>query len=169
MCARHGRELMGWKSPVGEPKWTHNEHMITTSRRQGQDREGLSEGSRSEKVRGDGQKPHSEGPACGASWHRTTKPSGSGGRVNAALAHGKFTFLLGEICAPCGVVLMAKRPGWGRTRNHLARDRAARSQGERSGSNPSNHVARPAVMHRVKAQKSAAAIRCAEQRVVQEG
>jgi hypothetical protein len=142
---------------VGEPKWTHNEHMITTSRRQGQDREGLSEGSRSAKVRGDGQKPHSEGPACGASWHMTTKPSGSGGRVNAALAHGKFTFLLGEICAPCGVVLMAKRPGWGRTRNHLARDRAARSRGERSGSNPSGPVARPAVMHGVRAQKSAAA------------
>ena len=110
-------------------------------------------------MRGDGQKPHSEGPACGASWHRMTKPSGSGGRVNAALVHGKFTFLLGEICAPCGVVLMVKRPWWCRTRNHLARDCAARSQGERTGSNPSGHVARPAVMHRVSAQKSAAAIR----------
>jgi len=25
VCAQHGRELMGWKSPVGEPNWTHSE------------------------------------------------------------------------------------------------------------------------------------------------
>jgi hypothetical protein len=36
----------------------------------------------------------------------TTKLIDSGGRVNAALVHGKFTFLLGEICVPCGVVMM---------------------------------------------------------------
>ena len=45
MCAQHGRELMGWKSPVGVPTWTHRERRITTSRRQGQAREGLSGGS----------------------------------------------------------------------------------------------------------------------------
>ena len=28
-----------------------------------------------------------------------TKPTGSKGRVNAAVVHGKFTFLSGEICA----------------------------------------------------------------------
>ncbi|MFI5324314.1 MAG: hypothetical protein ACHQ6U_12485 [Thermodesulfobacteriota bacterium] len=33
------------------------------------------------------------------SWHNITKPTGSGGRVNAAFVHGKFTFLSGEICA----------------------------------------------------------------------
>ena len=64
----------------------------------------------------------------------------------------------GRSAALGGVVLMAMRPGWGRTRNHLARDRVARSQGERSDSNPSGHVARPAVMQRVRSQKSAAAI-----------
>jgi hypothetical protein len=25
VCAQHGRELMGWKSPVGVPTWTHRE------------------------------------------------------------------------------------------------------------------------------------------------
>ena len=35
-----------------------------------------------------------------ASWHDTTKPTGSGDRVNAAVVHGKFTFLSGEICLP---------------------------------------------------------------------
>ena len=25
MCAQHGRELMGWKSPVGVPTWTQGE------------------------------------------------------------------------------------------------------------------------------------------------
>ncbi len=30
-----------------------------------------------------------------------TKPTGSEGRVNAAVVHGKFTFLSGEICATC--------------------------------------------------------------------
>jgi hypothetical protein len=58
VCAQHGRDVMGWKSPVGVPTWIHDEDMITTSRRQGQDREGLSGGSRSANVRGDGQKLH---------------------------------------------------------------------------------------------------------------
>lgn len=35
-----------------------------------------------------------------ASWHDITKPIGSGDRVNAAVVHGKFTFLSGEICLP---------------------------------------------------------------------
>ena len=47
VCAQHGRELMGCKSPVGVPTWIDHQCMITTSRRQGQDREELSEGSRS--------------------------------------------------------------------------------------------------------------------------
>lgn len=42
--ARHRRVLMGWKSPVGEPPSRY--FMATTSPRQGQSREGLSEGSR---------------------------------------------------------------------------------------------------------------------------
>jgi hypothetical protein len=46
----------------------------TTSRRQGQSREGLSGGS----------------------------PSGAGDRVNAAVVHRQFTFLSGEICRASG-------------------------------------------------------------------
>jgi len=49
-------------------------------------------------VRGDEQKPHIR-LSLRASLHNITKPTGSGDRVNAAFAHGKFTFLSGEICA----------------------------------------------------------------------
>ena len=42
--ARHGHVLMGWKSPVGEPPSVYL--TTTTSLRQGQGREVLSEGSR---------------------------------------------------------------------------------------------------------------------------
>jgi hypothetical protein len=44
------------------------------------------------KVRADEQKPHKR-LSLRASWHDTTKPTGSGDRVNAAVMHGKFTFL----------------------------------------------------------------------------
>ena len=56
--AQHGHELMGCKSPVGEPKLIHDESIITTSRRQGQIREEMSEGSPSAKLRAYGQKCH---------------------------------------------------------------------------------------------------------------
>ncbi|MBA4391152.1 MAG: hypothetical protein C0399_09455, partial [Syntrophus sp. (in: bacteria)] len=57
--ARHGRELMGCKSPVREPKGVHMMNTIkSTSRRQGRIRKNGSEGSRMAKVRADGQKPH---------------------------------------------------------------------------------------------------------------
>jgi hypothetical protein len=58
-------------------------------------------------VRDDEQKPHIR-LSLRASWHNTTKPTGSGGKVNAAFVHGKFTFLSGEICLPCGRRLMSK-------------------------------------------------------------
>jgi len=58
-------------------------------------------------VRADEQKPHTR-LSPRASWHNTTKPEGSGDRVNAAVVHGKFTFLSGEICLPCGRILMSK-------------------------------------------------------------
>ena len=35
------------------------------------------------------------------SGHDITKPDGSGGRVNAAVVHGQFTFLSGKICLTC--------------------------------------------------------------------
>ena len=73
--ARHGHELMGCKSPVGVPvmstMWTN----ITTSRRQGQTREGMSEGSPSAKVRADEQKLHRR-PGPRVSQHNMTKPIG---------------------------------------------------------------------------------------------
>ena len=77
------------------------------SRRQGRFREKSSEGSRSAKVRADGQKLHIR-LSLWASWHNTTKPAGSRGRVNAAVVHGKLTFLSGEICLPCGRSIMSK-------------------------------------------------------------
>jgi hypothetical protein len=79
----------------------------STSRRQGREGDRPSEGSRSANVRADGQKPHTR-LSPRASWHNTTKPIGSGGRVNAAVVHGKFTSLSGEICLPCGRNLMSK-------------------------------------------------------------
>ena len=70
---------------------------ITTSRWQGQAREVLSEGSRSAKVRADGQKSHRR-PSARASQHLMTKPRDTVHRVNAAVVHGEFMLLLGEIC-----------------------------------------------------------------------
>jgi hypothetical protein len=73
----------------------------STSRRQGRKGDRPSEGSRRANVRADEQKPHTR-LSPWASWHNTTKPTGSRGRVNAAVVHGKFTSLSGEICLPCG-------------------------------------------------------------------
>ena len=78
----------------------------STSRRQGRFREEWSEGSLSAKVRADERKSHTR-LSLRASWHDTTKPTGSGDRVNAAVVHGKFTFLSGEICLSCGRVGMS--------------------------------------------------------------
>jgi hypothetical protein len=58
------------------------------------------------KVRADEQKSHRR-LSLRASWHDTTKPTGSGDRVNAAVVHGQFTFLSGEICLSCGKVSMS--------------------------------------------------------------
>ena len=79
----------------------------STSRRQGREGDRPSEGSRSAYVRADGQKPHIR-LSSWASWHNTTKPAGSGGRVNAAVVHGKFTSLSGEICLPSSRMFMSK-------------------------------------------------------------
>jgi hypothetical protein len=119
--ARHGRELMECKSPVREPMvFMLMNTTKSTSRRQGRLREEGSEGSRRANVRADGQKPHTR-LSSWASWHNTTKPTGSGGRVNAAVVHGKFTSLSGEICLPCGRRLMSKfRKGFTRMTKNLA-------------------------------------------------
>jgi hypothetical protein len=119
--ARHGRELMGCKSLVREPRVSMLMDTIkSTSRRQGREGDRPSEGSRSANVRADEQKPHTR-LSSWASWHDTTKPAGSGGRVNAAVVHGKFTSLSGEICLPCGRRLMSKiRKGFTRKTKNLA-------------------------------------------------
>ena len=104
MCAQHGRDVMGWKSPVGVPTLIrHIGLMITTSRRQGQGREGLSGGSRSANVRGDGQKLHRR-PGLRASWHLVAKPIGYSGQGKCgacARTHRVLTWgdLIGERCA----------------------------------------------------------------------
>ena len=69
----------------------------SSSRRQGRLRYEGSEGSPIANVRDDGQKPRTS-LSLWVSWHNTTKPIGSGDRVNAAFVHGKFTFLFVEIC-----------------------------------------------------------------------
>ena len=74
MYARHGHELMGCKSPVGVPEMPFHWANTTTSRRQGQTHEGMSEGSPSAKVRADGQKPHRR-LSPWASQHPMTKPA----------------------------------------------------------------------------------------------
>lgn len=79
----------------------------STSRRQGRKGDRPSEGSRRAYVRADVQKPHTR-LSSWASWHNTTKPAGSRGRVNAAVVHGKFTSLSGEICLPCGRRFMSR-------------------------------------------------------------
>jgi hypothetical protein len=71
-------------------------------------------------VRADEQKSHRR-LSLRASWHNTTKPTGSGDKVNAAVVHGKFTFLSGEICLSCGRRLMSKlRKGFTRTTKNPA-------------------------------------------------
>jgi len=92
----------------------------STSRRQGREGDRASEGSRSANVRADEQKPHRR-LSPWASWHNTTKPTGSWGRVNAAVVHGKFTSLSGEIWLPCGRNLMSEvRKGFTRKNKNPA-------------------------------------------------
>ena len=102
VCAQHRRELMGCKSPVGEPNWTH-ESNTTTSRRQGLTREGWSGGSPSANVRDDEQKPHRRPGGSRRDKHKTAKPIGLTLKVNGAFSHGEFASLPGEICATSGV------------------------------------------------------------------
>ena len=89
---------------------------ITTSRGQGQDREGLSEGSPSAKLRAEEHEPHRR-LGLRASWHHTTKPEGSADRVNAAVVQRKRMFLFGEICS-------ARAPGrrWAKNQKGLLVD-----------------------------------------------
>ena len=98
--ARHGHELMGCKSPVGDPALSTT--MATTSRRQGHRREALSEGSPSANARADGQKPHRR-PGSWASQHNMTKPAGVTGQ-------GKCGGCVRKVHAPIRGDLLDWRP-----------------------------------------------------------
>ena len=135
----------------------------STSRRQGRLREEGSEGSPMANVRDDEQKPHIR-LSLRASWHNTTKPTGLGGKVNAAFVHGKFTFLSGEICLPCGRRLMSRiRKGFTRMTKNPACPFAV--DGDESSMEPRNRqrlMTNPAApgmaTYRVSKQKSAEGI-----------
>jgi hypothetical protein len=135
----------------------------STSRRQGREGDRPSEGSRSANVRADEQKPHIR-LSPWASWHNTTKPAGSGGRVNAAVVHGKFTSLSGEICLPCGKIIMSKiRKGFTRMIKNPAYPLAVgRYESRRETRNRQHLMRNPAASgmatYRVSEQKSAEGI-----------
>ena len=132
----------------------------STSQRQGRLREEGFEGSPMANVRDDEQKPHIR-LSLRASWHNTTKPTGLGGKVNAAFVHGKFTFLSGEICLPCGRRLMSRiRKGFTRMTKNPACPFAV--DGDESSMEPRNRqrlMTNPAApgmaTYRVSKQKSA--------------
>ena len=84
---------------------TRTDGSTSTSQWQGRKGDRPSEGSLTANVRADGQKPHTR-LSPRASQHHMTKPTGSGGRVNAAVVHGKCTLLSGDICAPCNRTVM---------------------------------------------------------------
>ena len=70
---------------------------VTTSRRQGQSREGWSEGSPSAKVRADGQKPHRR-LSLRASQHQMTRPTGKlSRRLAVAKRRQGWSALLGDV------------------------------------------------------------------------
>ena len=101
VCARHGHDLMGCKSPVHIPVRNHL-MILTKSTSQWQGRKGdrPSEGSLRANLRADGQKPHIR-PNPWVSGHNITKPVRiTWGMVNAAVVQGKIMQLPGEICQP---------------------------------------------------------------------
>jgi len=90
--ARHGRDLMGCKSPVCKPCYCRDDRNINTSRKQGRSREGSFGGSWSTKLWADEQKWHTR-PSLWVSQHlypmlsgvQHDKAPGLGDTVNAAV------------------------------------------------------------------------------------
>lgn len=89
--AQHGRELMGFKSPVHGAMRTKvlAEGNCATARLGGKEAGVQSYGPMN--------KNRISGRVGGVSGHKTTKPFGSTHTVNAAVAERKFTSLSGEI------------------------------------------------------------------------
>ena len=109
-------------------------------------------------MRANGQKSHRR-PSARVSQHLMTKPTDTVHRVNAVVAHGKFMFLLGEICEGWRgepIVDKARRAIW--------RIKAQASSGvvtcdERIRQQPRTvHSAPRAAMRAVTSQKSAKAV-----------
>ena len=84
-------------------------------------------------MQADGQKSHRR-PSARASQHLMTKPMGTVHRVNAAVVHGKFMFLLGEICEEWRrepIVDRARRARW-RTKAQASRGVVTRRRTKRT-------------------------------------
>ncbi len=88
---------------------------ITTSRRQGQTREGMSEGSPSANVRADGQKSHRR-PGPRVSQHNMTKPIGCTGQGKCGgcarkvhvLIRGELSDMRSDVVTGAGLRASAK-------------------------------------------------------------
>lgn len=78
--------------------------MATTSLRQGQTREGMSEGSQRQTCEPTYRNIIEGRDSCGELAHHN-KASGSGNTVNDAVVQRQFTFLSGEICSNGGLLI----------------------------------------------------------------
>ena len=88
VCAQHWRELMGWKSPVGVPTWTHRE--------QGQPRaEGKAETARDCPLEAGVQEVRGEVLQTAQSRPRDAVGDGNGSKAHRYAAYGKC-----GACAP---------------------------------------------------------------------
>lgn len=159
VCAQHGRELMGCKSPVGVPTWTHREQAEPRAEGKGRPARGGPKEAGVQEVRGDGQKSHSQGRG-----RRGELAHGS--KAHRYAAYGKC-----GACAPTVRVLT-----WGDLRRWRRvasttdpagphRDikdqtlrRAARRERRKRQRSSTRRTARPAETSGVTAQKSAEAI-----------
>ena len=153
-----GANLWG-ESPLWENRIGLMRAILTTSRRQGLAREGWSGGSPSANVRGDGQKPHSQGRGSRGKLAHD-------GKAHRFDAYGK--------CGACALTvrvltwgdLRRERCEWMTTLPGLvppgyqdpAPWRAARCVSKKEAATSSSHTARPAAMRAVMGQKSAKAI-----------
>ncbi len=143
MYARHGHELMGWKSPVGVSELSMLKG-ITTSRRQGRNREGASEGSLRANVRADEQKSHRR-PSPWVSQHKMTKPNRNDGQGKCGVCARKVHVLIrGELPAlRHGIdVCPGGSPGLSRTRRGNGRPVVASESAEHAGGLGARVVAR---------------------------
>jgi hypothetical protein len=92
------------------------------------------------------------------------KPTGSGGRVNAAVVHGKFTSLSGEVWLSCGRRLMSiiRRGFTRKTKNPAYPFAVDGCESSREARNRQHLMANPAALRmvtsRVSNQKSAEGI-----------